>query len=486
MAESPTPESRSGDGEKPQPEGTKPPWYADRRRLLAVLGAAVLVLGGGAYIAYELLKRPGDISNEEVPFVKGKPKKPVVNRTNWPMFGLDRARTRYLPAKGIKPPFKRLWKYGDRPLLEFPPIYARVPGDRRHRLGRLWLVNNNGLAVSLDARNGKVIWQREIAELNATSPAYSKGRIYTVSLEPGQAMALDAKTGKTIWKRPLPGRAESSPVVIRHRMFFGCENGQLFALDTRTGKTLWKQTLAGAIKAAPAYRKGTLYVGDYGGEMSAVEAKTGDLEWQASSQGASFGRVGAFYSTPAVAFGRVYSGNNDSRVYSFDAKTGELAWSQSTGGFVYSGVAVADTKTTPPSVYVGSFDGNVYALDAKSGEVRWTADAGGSVSGSVSVVGNIVYASEFAGTSTSGFRVGSGEKTFAIDTGAYTPTISDGRVIYLTGYSSVTALKPVKRDKGKAGKDGGKGGGGGGNEKASKERGEGSARKRGRGRGTRG
>jgi outer membrane protein assembly factor BamB len=418
-------------------------WWRDRKRLAIVAGAAVVLLAGGAVIAYEALKRPEDVRNPDVPFIKPQEKKPKIVRTDWPRFGFDRARTRYLPAKGVKPPFKEVWDYVDKPLLEFPPVYAK---------GRLWGVDNNGHAFALNGRNGRILWKRRIAQLNAASPVFARGRLFTVSLEPGRVLALNARTGKTIWKRDLPGRAESSPLVIGRSLYFGCEDGQLFSLSTRTGNVRWATTLGGAIKAAPAYRRGTLFVGDYGGEMSAVNARTGEIRWQASSQGAGFGVTGAFYSTPAVAFGRVYSGNNDSRVYSFDAKTGELAWSNSTGGYVYSGPAVADTPGTPPTVYVGSFDGNLYALDARSGDTRWAVSAGGRVSGSVSVVGNIVYVSEFDDTTTSGFDVRSGEKVFGKSTGAYTPVISDGHWIYLTGYSSISALKPVKAKGAKKGK----------------------------------
>lgn len=430
-------------------ETTKTPrWWHDRRKLAAVIAAGILVLGGAIAIAYNALKRPDDVDKgEEVVFKQEQPK-PVVRTTNWTMFGYDRQRTRFLPSDKVKPPFARRWKYGDRPLLEFPPIFVRSQElcDRKTKLGctgRLFFVNNNGRALSLDADTGKVIWEREIATKNATSPAYASGRLFITNLEPGQALSLDAKTGKTIWKRSLPGRSESSPVVIGNKVFFGCENGELFALNTKTGKTQWSTQTGGEVKAAPAYENGVLYAGNYSGIMSAVKASNGKVKWQSDSLGLSLGRAGAFYATPAVAFGRVYSGNNDSRVYSFDAKTGELAWTYSTGSYVYSGTAVADTKDTQPSVYVGSIDGNVYALDAQTGDPRWVESAQGPVIGSLSIVGDTVYVATFEGTTTTGRRLRDGKKVFEYLTGAYMPVISDGRRIYLTGYSSIHALDPV-------------------------------------------
>ncbi|MEK6277481.1 MAG: PQQ-binding-like beta-propeller repeat protein [Actinomycetota bacterium] len=416
-------------------------WSRDPRGFAATIAAVLVALGAGVYLAYDALKRPPDVRNTQAVFEPKETKiKKVVKLVNWPRYGYDRGRTRYLAAKGIKPPFKRIWKYGGRPLLEFPPIFVN---------GRLYGLDNNGHAFSLDADTGKVLWKRRVAQLNASAPVYAHQRIFVTNLVPGQVLALNARSGKTEWKKELGTRTESSPLVVKRRVIFGDESGVLHAVDRRNGHSLWTAQLNGAIKAAPAYQHGILYVGDYGGTMNAVNVRSGKIKWQASSQGLSFGRDGPFYSTPAVAFGRVYSGNNDGRVYSFEAKDGDLAWSHSTGGYVYSSPAVADTPNSDPTVYIGSYDGNLYAIDAKSGDSRWTQSAGGRVIGSVSAVGNIVYVAEFDDTTTTGFAMKDGRKVWEYGTGAYMPVISDGRRIYLTGYSSITGLQPFKPGAGK-------------------------------------
>jgi outer membrane protein assembly factor BamB len=410
-------------------------WHQKRHLAVGLIAAALIAVAGAGLLAYELLKRPADVHNSQATFVPQKPPKPEAKTVNWPIFGFNPARTRYLPAKGVKPPYKLLWHYTERPLLEFPPIYVG---------GKLYFVNNNGYAYALDADTGKVLWERRIGLLNASTPAYYKHRLYIVNLVPGHIVKLDAATGKILWKHSLPGRAESSPLVMNDTVYFGCEDGELFALSTRNGHTRWATSLGGPVKSAPAYDDGVLFVGDYGGYMNAVNAKTGKIKWQTASLGQGFGTSGEFYSTPAVAFGRVYAGNNDDRVYSYEEKTGALAWSHSTGGYVYSGPVVANTRHTPPTVYIGSFDGNIYALDAKSGATRWERSAGGQVVGSLSAVGDIVYVAEFTNGSTNGYEMKSGRQVFHYKTGTYTPVISDGRRIYLVGYSSINALQPYK------------------------------------------
>jgi outer membrane protein assembly factor BamB len=231
-------------------------------------------------------------------------------------------------------------------------------------------------------------------------------------------------------------------VVKDRSVFFGCEDGKLYSVSTVNGHVRWSTQLSGPVKAAPAYYGGRLFVGDYGGSMNAVDADTGKLIWSTGSLGTGISG-GQFYSTPAVAFGRVYAGNNDDRVYSFDMSNGELAWTYSTGGYAYSAPTVASTKHSPPTVYIGSFDGNIYALDAKTGSVRWSRPTGGQVVGSLSAIGEIVYVAEFTNQRTIGYMMHSGRRVFTYPKGTYTPIISDGQNLYVTGYSSITALAPI-------------------------------------------
>jgi outer membrane protein assembly factor BamB len=404
-------------------------------RLATLAGAAAAILAVAGVAGYLALKRPGDVSNENAFFDPGDKMKPVVGVADWPTYGFDQERARYLPAEELRPPYRISWKLNGRKLLEYSPIVVA---------GSIYAINNNGEAFSAKTRSGKIRWRREVAALNASSPAYSDGMIYLANLEPGQVLGLNAKNGVERWRRKLPGRTESSPVVVGNRVIVGCECGTLFAFDKRTGKMLWETDLAGEIKAAPTVSQGVAYVGDYGGAMSAVRVGDGSIKWQSGSQGASFGRVGAFYSTAAVAFGRVYAGNKDGRMYSFEKETGDLAWSRTAGGELYSGVVAADTPDTDPTVYFGSFGGSrFYALDARSGDERWSVDAGGPVIGAASLVGEIVYFANLDTTTTTGVRAASGKQVWSFGDGAYNPVISDGKRIYLTGYKYIYSLKPA-------------------------------------------
>jgi outer membrane protein assembly factor BamB len=257
----------------------------------------------------------------------------------------------------------------------------------------------------------------------------------------GHITSIEAKTGKIRWRKKLASRSESSPIIVKNRVYFGSENGTVYSLDASTGRMIWTYKAGGAVKSALAFADGKLYFGDYGGSVTALDLR-GRRVWNSATSGRSFGRSGRVYSTPAVKFGRVYVGSLDGRVYSFVARSGQLAWSHSTGNYVYASPAVARVPGTPPTVYIGSYDGHFYALDARSGKERWRYRTGGKISGSATVVGDVVYFANLGGKETSGLDVQSGKRVFKFGRGSFTPVISDGKRLYLTGYTTLYALVP--------------------------------------------
>jgi outer membrane protein assembly factor BamB len=421
---------------------TIPPAWRDPTHV-AIIAVVSLIGIGAAMATYLVFKRDSDRSCPPPCTLESDPKPPShaeqVETVDWPLYGYDLSRTRYLPTKRVKPPFDASeWSFQAGKLLEFSPIVAK---------GTLYFQDKDALFYALSADKGKVEWKKDIGGLGAASPAYSHGVVFAVTLQKapgvdqGEALALRAKDGKLLWRFPLPGRSETSPVVIGSHVVVGSESGDIYSLDRKTGKPDWQVQTAGAVKGGLAFDNGVLYGANYAGQVFAIDASNGQFVWQSSTQGLSFGRGGPVYSTVAVAFGRVFLGSIDTRVYSFDQDTGALLWSHSTGDWVYAAPAVADTPKTEPTVYVGSKDQNFYALDAKTGAVRWQKDLGGVILGAASVLGENVYVAALGpNIGTFGFNVKTGKKTFESDLGEYNPVISDGARMYLTGTSNVRAF----------------------------------------------
>jgi putative pyrroloquinoline-quinone binding quinoprotein len=150
-----------------------------RRRLILGFGLAVVVLVAGAAAVFALT-RPGDVSNPDVEFRADEPtatatptatpegrkrhrkKVDPLDSFVWPLYGYTPDRRRFLPADGMRPPFKRLWKRRIGVLLEFSPVL-----DGRH----LYIVDNRARLWAVDKDTGKVRWRRTLGSLAASTPA---------------------------------------------------------------------------------------------------------------------------------------------------------------------------------------------------------------------------------------------------------------------------------------------------------------------------
>jgi outer membrane protein assembly factor BamB len=409
---------------------------------LAGLGSIFLLAAAAWAITQE-----EDISNPHVEFHDQPAPPPAQERKNrkglepafrWPFYGFDKQRTRHFALKNpsaLHPPYYWQWSVRGSVLLEFSPVMGRRS---------LYLLKNNAALYAIHRKTGRVQWKRKLGSLAASSPAYAQNTVYVTVLERfkgaggGRVVALDAKDGRTRWSRKLPSRSESSPLIDHGRLYFGSEDGTVYSLDASDGRIVWRYDAGGAVKAGLAMdARRNLYFGAYGGSVHSIKARDGSRNWRAQAGG-------NLYSTPAVAYDRVYVGSTDGNVYSFGANTGELAWRHGTGSYVYGSPAVAQVPDGHPTVYIGSYDSKLYALNARTGETRWTHKAEGRISGGAVVIGDLVFYSTLAKTTTAvGARTG--KFVWRTQRGAFNPVVSDGKRLFIVGYSSLFALAPRKR-----------------------------------------
>lgn len=428
-----------------------------RRRWPWILGALALVgIGAAVAVYFAFIKAPGDVSHPNVEFTATQPTpKPAPKKadtgSDWPLYGYDLARTRYLPGVKLRPPFVTVWGRPGSKLIEFQPVLAS---------GRLYYQKNDGEMLSVSAATGHVRWRRQIGGLSASAPAATGGKVYAVvnkggaggiaGAGPGRVVAMDGRSGKIIWSKRLASASESSPLATDGRLYLGSQDGTVYCLLAKSGRIVWRYHAGGPVKAGPALSQGRLFVVDYSGNVAALRPKNGSVIWRAGTSGRSFGRAGNFYGTPAVKFGRVYASNTDGHVYSFAASSGKLAWSQSLPGYIYAAPAVTDIPGMKPAVFVGSYGGTFAALDARSGAVIWSKSGYGKISGAPSVIGDVVYFSSLSTGRTYALGARTGRTLWSFSKGAFNPAISDGIRVYITGYGSeygLTTRKQLAKDR---------------------------------------
>ena len=413
------------------------------KRLVIGLMFLVLLASGllGAYLLYKRDKAADVRGSSTVEFVttEAEPPPPPPKQDKlavvWPTYGFDNERHRVGPFE-LRPPFRRIWTFKARQLLEFPPVIG---------YGRLYVANNSGVLFAVNAKTGKRAWRFVSKRCVAASPAVDDHTVYAsfMNRKPcnskvnpgrleGEVIAFAAGFGKIRWRTKI-GPTESSPLVANDRVYVGDWRGRVYALDRKTGRVRWTFQGKGRIKSAIALSGKRLYFGTYKGYLYALNAATGKVVWRARSQDRLGGR-GQFYSTPALAYGRVYIGSTDGKMYSFGATTGKLRWSQGTGGYVYASPVVWRKK-----IYAGSYSNRFYAFDAATGDVVWRFRANGDISGSATIVNGVVYFSTFE-KRTYALDARNGKLLWTFEDGQYAGVVADVDRLYLVGHARLYGM----------------------------------------------
>ena len=198
----------------------------------------------------------------------------------------------------------------------------------------------------------------------------------------------------------------------------------------------------GAIHATVTAANGALYVGTLGHNFSAFDALTGAPVPGSSSTG------GAIESTAAIVGGQLFFGDEDFDLYGLDRSTGTAVsgFPETTGGPVISSPAVGVGQITgaPLHAIVGSQDGKIYSYNVTDGSLAWSRSLDGVVNSSPIIANGIVYVNSqnslYAIDEYSGNKLWRGAvRTVA---GYSSPVVSDGRSVYLVGYTKIYAMVP--------------------------------------------
>ena len=304
-------------------------------------------------------------------------------------------------------------KMVDRHHRTFPPLYTE---------GRLFVPGNNHV-FAIDAYNGTILWQRELADFRRIGATLDAGHmvaaadvLYLLTLD--RCLALDVRSGEKVSSFKVPPAADGSP---QHWGYAAVVGQSLFGSATMPGAS---QT--GHSRAAI---NGTYYDGvplPTSRSLLRLDRHTGQLAWK--YQGS---RGAIVNSTITIGDGRIYfieSDNRDTltkgggrsklsdlfgrgaRVLALDMTSGAIAWSKPIdlgalqhrvhGCYANGKLIVSGTRNQEGRVWY-----DLKAIDAKTGDAAWQQSmtngrgAGGSHGEQEQhpvIVGNTVYLEPFA------------------------------------------------------------------------------------------
>lgn len=254
-------------------------------------------------------------------------------------------------------------------------------------------------AVCVDAKEGKILWQVTLREVDKPEPVHwlSSWATPTPVVEAGRltcdfgtygTWCLDPSTGKTLWtkRHPLdhqvgPG---SSPILVGDHLVMirdGRDAQYVTALDKKTGETAWKtdrppinvghknckKSFSSPLEIRVGDRLQVVAVGPHW--VASYDPVSGKELWRARhGDGFSIGTV------PVFGHGLVIAGTGCMKASALavradgsgDVTATHIAWRSQRGVPVMSSPVLAGDAV----VWV-SDTGIVTCSDAKTGEVRW-------------------------------------------------------------------------------------------------------------------
>jgi len=137
----------------------------------------------------------------------------------------------------------------------------------------VYVGNVSGRTAALDADTGETRWS--IAE-GAVSPVWPEGDSLFLVNDLGQLLRLEAATGAVIWRTDLPQAerrrgvtAFAGPILAGGRLIVGSSDNGLLQFDPATGAALGAVPLPAGAASAPVVAGATLYIITEDGRLNA-------------------------------------------------------------------------------------------------------------------------------------------------------------------------------------------------------------------------
>jgi outer membrane protein assembly factor BamB len=237
---------------------------------------------------------------------------------------------------------KPLWAYA---YAVSYPDWAFTPGQEAGpcatpavAAGKVYSLGGNGNVHCLDARTGRLLWQRrldkdyQVAVLSCRASPLIDGKLLVLFTggKPGACVvALDKESGKEVWKALDESVSNSSPLVITaggRRQLVVWTGESVTSLDPGTGKVYWRLPLVTSNNdavATPVWDGDLLLVG---GLMLRLDGSkpAASVLWPKSR--AASRRILSNTSTAALLDGHVYSARSSGELVCLEAKTGKQVW----------------------------------------------------------------------------------------------------------------------------------------------------------------
>jgi outer membrane assembly lipoprotein YfgL len=234
------------------------------------------------------------------------------------------------------------------------------------------LAGADGAVLSLDARNGAVLWRTQVGAPIAAGVG-SDGRFSAVVTRANELVVLEAD--QVLWRAGLTAQVFTAPLVAGERVFVLGADRSVAAFDARSGRKLWQQQRPGEAlvlrQAGVLTAVGNTLVVGLSGHLLGMNPLNGNTVWDATlaaPRGTNdierlVDLVGGFSRQGNELCARAFQ----TAVGCVDALRGTVTWKRPAAGAV--GLQGDDLL-----IYGVESDSRVLAWQRATGEPVWTSD----------------------------------------------------------------------------------------------------------------
>jgi outer membrane protein assembly factor BamB len=145
---------------------------------------------------------------------------------------------------------------------------AAIFGDR------LYVGTMSNQVLAIDWKKAEVVWGFESPR---HQPIYASAAVTDKFVVTGcrdkHVYALDRATGKPVWDFVTGSRVDSSPVIVRDRVYIGSSDDHLYVIDLNKGGELQRIKLDGPVTGSAAVSDGNLVIGTGAGTIYCFGSK---------------------------------------------------------------------------------------------------------------------------------------------------------------------------------------------------------------------
>ena len=284
---------------------------------------------------------------------------------------------------------ERVWsvKLGDGQSRQGLRQKPAIEGDR------LFVSNDEGRVLALDAGTGKVLWDSEAVATGrmgsvwkfwqrrtlegglSGGPGVGNGLVIAGGRN-GEVVALDVESGTERWRAKVTSEVASTPLVAGDRVIVRSTDGRSFGLDAADGTRRWVFDRGVPIlntrgTSSPVSDGQLVYLGHDDGVLSAVTIQEGTEVWNqrvAEPEGRSdLDRMADIDGEIAVGYGEVFASSVKGYTMGVATQNGQPLWTRDAGGF--AGVTLLSDR-----VVVSDATGTLWALERGNGTALWKQD----------------------------------------------------------------------------------------------------------------